>query len=116
MTRLTDRNDGEGDGWFDMRATKKTWEEKTWFDGSNHISLATQSQWDHQALHLSRKGEWIISCSSEYQGTKPKAYRITQSEAAIWLIDNLHADAPDDEALSGEIRAALRLAFADSER
>ncbi|HUX16828.1 MAG TPA: hypothetical protein VMW52_10175 [Phycisphaerae bacterium] len=43
----------------------KSYEEDTRWDGHNHISLNTGSQWAHQTLHRSRKGRYWLECSSQ---------------------------------------------------
>ena len=37
-----------------------SWEEGTRWNGNNHISLATGSQWDHQKLYRSRRGRYWL--------------------------------------------------------
>ena len=48
--------DGTG-RWFDLDAAKR-FDEATIWDGRNRISLATGSQWDHEALY--RTGQWPL--------------------------------------------------------
>jgi hypothetical protein len=71
------------------RATH-TWEEDSRWDGSNHISVATGSQWDHEDLYRSRKGRYYIVHSSQWQGSTPCAEWISHRAAAAWLLNNAH--------------------------
>ena len=75
----------------------QTWSEGTRFDGHNHISIATGSQWDHQDLLRSRKGRYYIVHSSQWQGSTPLAEWIGNHAAAAWLLANGH-DLPADLA------------------
>jgi len=83
----------EGGGWFDKSAAKK-YEEATWFDGSNRISKATGSQWDHQELYQTRSGGWVLYSWSQWQGRGESYRQVTPAEAADWLITNNH-EIPD---------------------
>ncbi|MBI3204511.1 MAG: hypothetical protein HYZ29_23450 [Myxococcales bacterium] len=38
----------------DTDNASKHWEEETRWNGNNHISMATGTQWDHQALYRRR--------------------------------------------------------------
>lgn len=64
------------------------WEEATRWDGHNHISVATGSQWVHQALYRSRKGRYYIEHTSQWQGSFPSAEWVSNEEAARWLVAN----------------------------
>ena len=80
-------------GWFNTsKATK--WDEDSRWNGNNHISCATNSQWDHETLYLTKKGVWILSGYSQWQGSTPWCRRIDANEATQWLITNNH-DAPE---------------------
>jgi len=72
-----------------------SWKEATDWDGNNHISRATGSQWDHETLYRSRKGRYYIVIKSQWQGTLPSARWVTPVEAAAWLIHN-DEEVPDD--------------------
>ena len=85
MNRQT-TSDGK---WFDLeRATK--YSENTRFDGSNHISVNTGSQWNHQALYCTAGGAWVVNHWSQYQGSDESWDRVTAEEAVAWLIANDH--------------------------
>ena len=69
---------------------KKSWPEETYWNGSNHISKATGSQWVHETLFLSAKGRYYIVATSQWQGTPDAAHLITAEQAAAWLLRNDH--------------------------
>ena len=74
------------DSILDTDRAVQSWEEETDWDGSNHISRVTGSQWNHETLHLSAKGRfWIESCS-QWQNSRPSARVISDEEAAQWLL------------------------------
>jgi hypothetical protein len=86
MARCNITNDeGEFLGWFDDKSVKTLFEEDTWFNGHNHISKATGSQWVHETLYLTQKGAWVIgqtgNCRSKYT-------KVDKIEAAVWLMQN----------------------------
>lgn len=72
-------------GWFDLdKAT--AFEEDTEWDGSNRISKATGSQWNHQMLYRTAKGRWVLHCWSQWQGSTPSYEFIGDTDAREWLI------------------------------
>ena len=74
-------------GWFDD-AKAERFEEATRWDGSNHISIATGSQWDHERLYRTVGGRWVLHRWSQWQG-RPEVYRfLTDQEAQTWLLTN----------------------------
>jgi hypothetical protein len=79
----------------DTANASQTWLEETDWDGNNHISRATGSQWDHQRLYRSRRGRYYIVSFSQWQGSMPSAEWISNEEAARWLLKMGH-DLPDD--------------------
>lgn len=81
----------------------KSWDEATRFDGRNHISVATGSQWNHQNLYRSRKGRYYIEHWSQWQGSAPHAEWVSNHEAARWLLANEHELPEDLKALEEEI-------------
>lgn len=83
----------------------KSWDEATRSNGSNMISVATGTQWDHQELHRSRKGRYWLECWSQWQGSTPHAEWISNRAATEWLLANEHEDdMPDDlKALVEEV-------------
>lgn len=74
-----------------------SWQDDTRWDGNNHISVATGSQWVRQTLYRSRKGRYYVETISAYQGSLPHAEWMTEEEAARWLVANGEA-LPEDLA------------------
>ena len=79
----------------DTDKSQKSWDETTDWNGNNHISRATGSQWNHETLYLSAKGRYYIVHESQCQGSLPCAEFVTNGEAARWLLNNEH-ELPDD--------------------
>lgn len=71
------------------------WEEATNWDGSNHISRATGSQWDHETLYRSRRGRYYIEHSYQWEGSVPNAEWVSNEGAARWLLKMEH-ELPED--------------------
>lgn len=93
--------DGSG-RWFDESKAEKFAESKDW-NGSNHISVATGSQWEHEALYRTAGGQWVLNHWSQAGGRE--SYRtISDKEAARWMVQNGH-----DSALLAEQIAALEI-------
>jgi hypothetical protein len=65
---------------------RNVWEENTYFDGRNHISSATGSQWHHQVLYESSKGNFYIV--SESFGAPNTAEFVDEKQAVTWLLQN----------------------------
>lgn len=81
----------------DTDRAQQTWKEASDWDGRNRISRATGSQWEHEQLYLSAKGNYYIVHESQWQGSLPHASFVSRQEAARWLLNNEHA-LPDDLA------------------
>lgn len=64
------------------------WDEGTRWNGNNHISRATGSQWEHQTLYESRKGRYYVERTSQWQGSLPSAEWVSEQEAVRWLLTN----------------------------
>ncbi len=69
----------------DTKKAKQSWEEDTRWNGNNHISVNTGSQWEHEALYLSAKGRYYIVHESQWAGS---AAFVPDAEAARWLLVN----------------------------
>jgi hypothetical protein len=82
---------------------KASWEEATYWDGNNHCSVNTRSQWDHQKLYQSRKGRFWLECWSQWQGSVARAEWVSEHEAVRWLLANEHGLPKSLEALRAEI-------------
>lgn len=83
--------------WFNQESSK-SFKENTRWDGNNHISLSTGSQWRHEMLFRTKSQKWILNFWSQYQG-EPETYNeITDQEAAEWFIKNEYEieDLPED--------------------
>jgi hypothetical protein len=73
--------------WFDLDKVK-TFKEARQFDGRNHISLATGTQWDHETLYRTASGHWILHAWSQWQGSRETYEEIDNEQAAAWLVRN----------------------------
>jgi hypothetical protein len=73
--------------WFDLESAQ-CWEEDTWFNGSNHISSATGSQWEHEKLYRTKSGKWVLNHWSQYQNSAETWEEIDNETAAKWLVKN----------------------------
>ena len=109
MTRtpLTD----DAGRWFDSD-TATIFNEATRWNGSNRISRATGSQWNHQALYYTRSGKWVLNDWSQWQGSLETYVEVGESCAIAWLINNEHfkpAGLPDS------VLAAVDAAIANAE-
>lgn len=72
----------------DIEKAQKSWKESTYWDGHNNISVNTNSQWEHQELYLSQKGNYYLEIWSQWQGSQPYAIWVSEKEAAEWLVLN----------------------------
>ena len=79
----------------DSDTAQVSWKEATRWNGQNHISRATGSQWEHETLYKSSKGNYWVEHTSQYQGSLPRAFFLTPEEAARWLLTNEH-ELPED--------------------
>lgn len=91
MTR-TVLTDGSG-RWFD-RSKAEQFDEDTYWNGSNMISRATGSQWDHETLYRTVGKQWIVYRTSGWQGVTDRYELIDDETAAKWLVENGHEN-PD---------------------
>ncbi len=80
------------DGWFNDDAATRYDEDTNW-DGNNHVSVATGSQWNHEALYRTRKGQWVLNWWSQWQGSTEKYEFVSDERAKEWLLRNDHDDA-----------------------
>jgi hypothetical protein len=95
-----------GDGTVvDTDKASDFWEEGSRWNGSNHISMATGSQWHHQRLHKSRKGRYYVEHSSNYQGTTPHVEWVSPQEACRWLLANEHD--PESDGFPGDLKSLV---------
>ena len=75
---------------IDTANASRHWKEETRWDGNNHISVATGSQWNHEDLYRSRRGRYYIERTSQWQGSTPSAEWVGNRTAAAWLLANEH--------------------------
>jgi len=80
----------ENNNIFNTNLASRSYQEETDWNGNNHISRATGSQWEHETLYRSSKGRWYIEHTSQWQGSLPSARDVTEKEAAEWLVLNGH--------------------------
>jgi len=78
--------DGSG-RWFDLDSAEK-FDEATFWDGRNRISLATGSQWDHETLYRTKSGHWVRHWWTQWEGAADQWTLISADEAARWLVRN----------------------------
>lgn len=79
----------------DTNQAQQQWREDTRWDGHNHVSVATGSQWEHERLCRSKRGRYYLEHWSDYQGVAPWAQWIAREHAARWLLLNNHDLPPD---------------------
>lgn len=83
-------DDGELVGWFDADAVQRFAEDE-YFDGSNYISLATGSEWEHEELYRTAGGRWVVGRWSQWQDAGPPHFRfVGDDEAGRWLLLHSH--------------------------
>jgi hypothetical protein len=86
-------------GWIDLDTAKKFVEDRNW-DGHNHISVNTGSQWDHEVLYRSVGGVYVLHTWSQYQGTQDTWERIGIHNAVAWLVRNdYQPTTPEEESI-----------------
>jgi hypothetical protein len=88
----------ETGGWFDLEKSTKFKEGTNW-DGRNHISKSTGSQFEHQWLYRTKNGKWIINEWSQWQGTTESFIEVADEYAANWFIKNEYQPEEIPEAL-----------------
>lgn len=77
--------------WFDEEKCI-VFQEATRWDGRNHISIPTGSQWEHEQLLYTRSRNWIKHSWSQWQGSLEQYTEISPNDAIHWLVVNEHAD------------------------
>jgi hypothetical protein len=91
--RYDEPNSNTLEGWFDTDKSERIEELKRW-DGNNLISLHTNDQFTHQALHRTAGGRWVLNRWSQWQGSPDTYEFITDEQAREWLLIN-----EDDEII-----------------
>ena len=87
----------------DTKNATQHWNEDTRWNGNNHISVATGSQWEHQTLYRSRRGRYYIEHESQWQGSTPSAEWVSTEEAARWLLANNETVPEELEAVAESV-------------
>jgi hypothetical protein len=108
-TRAEERTPLTDGGWFKLSSALAYGEMQDW-DGSNHISRATGSQWDHERLFLSSHGAWILNRWSERDGALETYARISVEQAAEWIVRAHGGDLDPSELVSPSLRMTPRQA------
>lgn len=83
-------NLGEG-RWFETKRAK-SWDENTRWNGNNHVSCATGTQWDHERLWRTGKGVYVLHHWSQWQGSGESWTIVDDHTAHTWLVDQGHSD------------------------
>lgn len=107
MSRIV-LTDGSG-RWFESEKAQH-WKEDARFNGSNYVSLATGSQWAHEALYRTASGRYILNHWSQWQGSSETYEEISAADAARWLSQNEYLDGDAEEAGLEEQYAQLEIA------
>ena len=88
MPRITYHTPDSDLAWFERdKATLVATDETEW-DGNNHISRATRSQWIREDLYRTAGGAWVILRDNHDTRTVPPGptwHGITPDEAQAWL-------------------------------
>lgn len=102
--------------WFDD-AKAVCFKENTRWDGHNHISEATGSQWYHEWLYYSKSGNWILHSHSNYQHERETYSVISEESAVAWLISQGHPwDGNEQfEQLPESVRQSVEAAIESAE-
>ncbi|MCP1393276.1 MAG: hypothetical protein J5I35_11065 [Methanothrix harundinacea] len=88
---------------FDTERAGAKWPEAADWNGSNHISRNSGTQWGHEALYISQKGRYYVVRSSDYQGSQDEMEILSPREAAGWLVLNDHPLPEDLAGLESEV-------------
>tara|TARA_R110002110_G_scaffold331966_1_gene543011 strand:- start:38 stop:379 length:342 start_codon:yes stop_codon:yes gene_type:complete len=92
--------------WFDGDKTIDFCEDTDW-NGNNHISKATGSQWDHQKLKYTKGGSWVLWESSQWQGSTDSYTEVLEMFAIRWLITQCCVDDDNIEKLPKSVQEAV---------
>lgn len=82
--------DGSGK-WFDAEKAE-LFKEETYWNGNNHISKATGSQWNHEYMYITKSGVFVLNCWSNYQGSVETYEEVSKNYAAEWFAKQGFAD------------------------
>lgn len=88
--------------WFDIEKTV-CYKEMTNYNGNNHISRATNSQWIHEEI-LITSGIFILHHWSEAYGSSDSFDVISEQQAAQWFTSQGFNDNDIPEILMKEVK------------
>lgn len=89
--------------WFNPDSAT-CYSETTRWDGNNHISCATGSQWNHEELYRTKGGTWVLHSWSQWQGSTPSYEIVSETDAHKWLNRHDHTDAiPSSVVAASEV-------------
>jgi hypothetical protein len=97
--------------WFNSETAILFKEGSDW-NGNNHISRATGSQWEHEWLYYTKGGKWVLHWYSQRQGSLDSYEQIDETQAVAWLVRNERFEL---DGLPKPIREAVDAAIADAE-
>lgn len=97
-----DWNGRELAGWFD-RDKAEEFPETTRWDGSNHISRATGSQWDHEMLFRTAGGRWVLKWWSQRDGAAEQVRFVDVDAVRHWLLTNEYDTQAVAEAIGEDV-------------
>lgn len=78
-------------GWFNPH-TSESFEEDTYWDGNNHISV-TAGKDNHEKLYRTKGGRWVKYWWSQWEGRQPTYEFLTDDDAKVWLLKNSRDEA-----------------------
>jgi len=70
--------------WFND-SSASYFQEKTYFNGNNFISKATNSQYHHEALYITAGGVFILRSFNVFSSSRPTYVIFSKEEAAAWF-------------------------------
>jgi hypothetical protein len=112
MSRIA-LTDGSGT-WFNDE-TAVIFREDTNWDGRNHISVPTGSQWEHEWMYYTKGGKWVLNSFSNYIGIRETYEQIDESAAIEWMVENRCFEDEGIEKLPVGLSIAMKAAFASAE-
>lgn len=83
----------DGSGEFFSLDTSEVFEERTEWDGSNHVSVIAGGKHEHERLYQTHKGTWILMHWSDWQNNRESVVKVDEDSAARWLVTCHHWDA-----------------------
>ena len=88
---LTDMDSCSDGKWFDKDKAEK-FNEHTFWDGNNMISMCSGGKFRHQIMYRTKSGKWILHYWSQWQGDNESYQEIDDEEAAKWFMKNEYED------------------------